>query len=130
MWSESDDVSLIVGKRGVVAGWGSDEVTNTIRNVPKKAEANIVSDVQCLRSSPGFTALTSSRTICAGNRDGSGPCIGDSGSGLMLQNKGRWVLRGVVSTGLIEGERCNLQEFVVYCDIAKHLTWIQSNMFP
>lgn len=122
------ETSLIVGQTGTVAGWGADEGGRTFTPIPKKVSANIVSDGECLRSSEAYSMLTSPRTFCAGNRDGSGPCMGDSGSGLMLNRNGRWYLRGVVSAGQTKQQKCNLLEYVVFCDTAKHLSWITSNM--
>lgn len=128
LWSEPADSRLIVGSTGVVAGWGGDENGRSFTPIPKKVEANIVSDSDCLRSSQAYSTLTSSRTFCAGNRDGSGPCMGDSGSGLMINRNGRWYLRGVVSAGQTKQQKCNLLEYVVFCDVAKHMAWVQSNM--
>lgn len=92
--------------------------------VPRKAKTNIVSEVECLRSLPRFAEITSSRTLCAGKHDGSGPCEGDSGGGLMFYRNGLWLLRGVISAGITMKQRCNSQEYTVYCDIAKHTTWL------
>ncbi|XP_061394331.1 serine protease gd-like, partial [Musca vetustissima] len=128
LWSEPVDSNLIVGQTGVVAGWGGDENGETFTPIPKKVETNIVSDSDCLRSSQAYSTLTSKRTFCAGNRDGSGPCMGDSGSGLMINRNGRWYLRGVVSAGQTKQQKCNLLEYVVFCDVAKHLSWVQSNV--
>ncbi|XP_019892773.2 serine protease gd isoform X2 [Musca domestica] len=128
LWSEPVDSNLIVGQTGVVAGWGGDEHGESFTPIPKKVEANIVSDSDCLRSSQAYSTLTSKRTFCAGNRDGSGPCMGDSGSGLMINRNGRWFLRGVVSAGQTKQQKCNLLEYVVFCDVAQHLQWVQSNI--
>lgn len=88
----------------------------------------IVSEVDCIRSSAVFSKLVTSRTFCAGNRDGVGPCMGDSGSGLVLQRNNRWMLRGIVSFGQTNRGQCNLYEYVVYVDVAQHLNWLEDNM--
>lgn len=128
MWTGSSDSNSLLGQTGVVAGWGADETGRTFTPVPKKVNTNIVSDSECLRSSQAYSRLTSQRTFCAGNRDGSGPCMGDSGSGLMINRNGRWYLRGIVSAGQTKQQKCNLLEYVVFCDVAKHLQWVQSQM--
>ncbi|TMW46184.1 hypothetical protein DOY81_008736 [Sarcophaga bullata] len=128
LWTESTDISYLVGKSGVVAGWGADEQGRNFVPVPKKVDTKIVSEGECLRSSSIYQRLTSSRTICAGNRDETGPCKGDSGSGLMINNNGRWFLRGIVSNGQTKGLGCNLQEFVVFCDVSQHLPWLRNNL--
>ncbi|XP_075170253.1 serine protease gd-like [Haematobia irritans] len=128
LWSEPVDASLIVGTTGVVAGWGGDENGREFTPIPKKVDTNIVSEGDCLRSSQAYSALTSQRTLCAGNRDGTGPCMGDSGSGLMINRNDRWYLRGVVSAGQTKQQRCNLLEYVVFCDVAKHRDWVEQNL--
>ncbi|XP_023299136.2 serine protease gd-like [Lucilia cuprina] len=128
LWTDNIDTRYIEGQAGVVAGWGADEQGRTFTPVPKKVDTKIVSDAECLRSSPAYNMLTSPRTFCAGNRDDTGPCMGDSGSGLMISRNGRWYLRGIVSAGQTKDRKCNLQEFVVFCDVAKHMQWIQSNL--
>lgn len=129
MWNESDNPSLIVGMKGYVAGWGGDEKGNVISPLPKMVDASIVSEADCIRSLSHFKQLTSPRTLCAGNQDGTGPCIGDSGGGLMINRGDRWMLRGIVSAGqTTRPKKCNLHEYVVYCDVAKHISWVRYNM--
>lgn len=71
-----------------------------------------------------------------GDRNGVGPCLGDSGGGLYILEGGRWRLRGVVSLSLRpeNGDKtCNLDEYVIFTDAAKYLPWIkgivQSSLF-
>ncbi|EFN71523.1 Serine protease gd, partial [Camponotus floridanus] len=82
----------------------------------------------CLWSDQRFVSFTSNRTFCAGMRDGSGPCNGDSGSGLMLYDSstGRYQLRGIVSRSLFDynEQTCDLTQYVVFVDVAKYLSWI------
>ncbi|XP_011202673.2 plasma kallikrein [Bactrocera dorsalis] len=127
LWSELDESSLIVGKTASVVGWGYEgEKERDISPLPKMVDVKIASKGDCLSSS--FQSLITDNTFCAGNRDGTGPCMGDSGGALMLQRNGRWVLRGVVSSGQSSAQRCNLHEYVVYCDAAKYMTWIRQNL--
>lgn len=116
----------IEGEIGVVAGWGKDENGNGFSLKPKKVNAKIVSNEACLRSNSHIEERTSNRTICAGDRDGKGPCSGDSGNGLVLFRNNRWVIRGLVSGAFFDVEKnsCNLKEYVIYCDVAKFLDWI------
>ena len=85
-----------------------------------------------MRSNSIFLELTSNRTFCAGNRNGNGPCHGDSGSGFALQDPKtkRYHLRGIVSLTIFD-ERimsCDLTQYVVYVDVAKHLDWIKKQI--
>nr|XP_036234351.1 serine protease gd isoform X1 [Bactrocera oleae] len=129
LWSELDESSLIVGKTASVVGWGYEgERQKDISPLPKIVDVKIVGKDDCLSSSEAFQNLVTDKTICAGNRDGTGPCMGDSGGALMLQRNGRWVLRGVVSVGQSSRQRCDLFEYVVYCDAAKYASWIRQNL--
>uniref|UniRef100_A0A2H1WH83 SFRICE_029542 n=1 Tax=Spodoptera frugiperda TaxID=7108 RepID=A0A2H1WH83_SPOFR len=63
-----------------------------------------------------------------GDRNGAGPCVGDSGGGLYLLEGGKWRLRGVVSVSLRaeNGDNtCNLNEYIIFTDTAKYLGWIR-----
>ncbi|XP_053953820.1 serine protease gd-like [Anastrepha ludens] len=128
LWTESTQISRVVGLSGTVAGWGSNENGQLVSPIAKKADVEIVSEVDCLRSSAVFSKLVSNRTFCAGNRNGVGPCLGDSGSGLILNRNNRWMLRGIVSFGQTKRGQCNLNEYVVYVDVAQHLNWLEDNI--
>ncbi|XP_054747777.1 coagulation factor VII-like isoform X1 [Anastrepha obliqua] len=128
LWSETTESSLIVGRTATVVGWGYEgKRDQDISPLPKMVDVTVVSKQDCLSSSAAFQQLVTDNTICAGNRDGTGPCMGDSGGGLMVQRNGRWVLRGIVSVGQSSRQHCNLYEYVVYCDMAKYVTWVRQN---
>jgi len=61
-------------------------------------------------------------------RDGSGPCLGSGGSGLMLYDPAtqRYQLRGIISRTLIDNNSltCDLTQYDVFVDVAKYLSWI------
>lgn len=63
---------------GYVAGWGQSSKTKNQEDTPKQVVVPIVSNEVCFLSSQFLVALSSLRTICAGARDGTGPCRGDS----------------------------------------------------
>lgn len=128
MWQGAVDLSEIEGLVAIMVGWGSDGRRNTTI-VPTLVKATVVSESTCLRSNEDFLPFTSSRTLCAGNVDGSGPCLGDSGNGLIIRNRNKWTLRGTVSATLgSPTQQCQLQDFAIYADIAMFMGWIKSNM--
>ncbi|KZC10583.1 Serine protease gd [Dufourea novaeangliae] len=100
-------------------------VNTAARSTTKKS---VVGSETCLRSQSKFVDITSSRTFCAGMRDGNGPCNGDSGSAFMLYDSetDRFYIRGVISLSLLDKSimSCDLRQFVVYVDVAKYLDWI------
>lgn len=131
LWSGDDSVSGIEGQLGTVVGWGRDEVGNALTAEPKKITIPVVSEAECLRSSDTYRYITSQRTFCAGDRDGTGPCNGDSGSGLAFKIDNKWMLRGIVSAALADpiSSTCNLGEYVVFTDVAKFVGWIKTYMY-
>ncbi|KAH8258204.1 hypothetical protein KR038_007678 [Drosophila bunnanda] len=121
------EASATVAISGSIAGWGTDEAGNLPTKYPRVVEARIASATDCA-STWRATAVTD-RTLCAGNMDGSGPCLGDSGGGLMVRRGSRWMLRGIVSSGERDlAGSCKLTQYVLYCDLAKHLEWINDNI--
>ncbi|KAK1124532.1 hypothetical protein K0M31_006880 [Melipona bicolor] len=104
LWSGSSLLSNVVGKVGHVVGWGRDEAGNRYVQEPRQTKSPIVAQEVCLWSNRNFVAFTSNRTFCAGERNGSGPCNGDSGSGFVIYNNetDRYYLRGVVSRSLLD----------------------------
>ncbi|XP_023020664.2 serine protease gd isoform X1 [Leptinotarsa decemlineata] len=128
LWDGNSELEKIVGKQGTVVGWGKDEDGNLMTEEPKQIRLPIVSQETCLRSSYQFQYITSNRTFCAGFRNGSGPCNGDSGSGFIMQRHGRWMLRGVVSTSISDNRErtCDLSNYVVFTDTSKFYDWFLS----
>lgn len=137
-WTGPEALGEVVGRVGTVVGWGRDEHGHALSSEPRAASLPIVSQEACLRSRTEFLHVTSERTFCAGFRNGSGPCNGDSGGGLVLPGPvdpaqagsagaaGPWFLRGVVSLSLMDGERrtCDLRHYVVFTDVAKFRGWL------
>ncbi|XP_046416377.1 serine protease gd isoform X1 [Neodiprion pinetum] len=132
LWAGPTQIESVVGKTGFVVGWGRDELGNPVTAEPRMARVPIVSQEDCLRSNSDFAQITSNRTFCGGSQDGSGPCNGDSGGGLVLydSHKQRYHLRGVVSLSLLDRDTgaCDLSQYVVYTDVAKYLNWIQQQL--
>ncbi|KAL4703504.1 hypothetical protein ACJJTC_018088 [Scirpophaga incertulas] len=129
LWSGNPDLNRIVGAAGVVAGWGNSELGPAGKGEPRMVRLPIVSTSTCRASKPDFHKLTSDTTLCAGDRNGAGPCLGDSGGGLYVLDGGRWRLRGIVSLSLQpeSGEKtCDLEQYIIFTDAAKYLTWIRS----
>jgi hypothetical protein len=58
---------------------GKNEFGKLNTEYPKKVNVPIVNMVDCLRSNPVFSSITSDRTFCGGGRRDEGPCSGDSG---------------------------------------------------
>lgn len=80
LWTATTSYKDIVGRSGVVAGWGKTETEAISTEQPKWTEIPVVDELTCLKSDRKFIHIVSSRTFCAGSQvDDSGPCNGDSG---------------------------------------------------
>lgn len=124
LWRSDSNIKNIVGKEGEVAGWG---ITSTLSRPTelRKVKIPVVSQENCLFSHKNLIDLTSNMTFCAGNKDGTGPCRGDSGSPFMMVRNNQWILRGIVSRSLKDEKMsCDLSQYVVFADTAKLETWI------
>ncbi|KAB0791003.1 hypothetical protein PPYR_02803 [Photinus pyralis] len=125
LWSGSADPRLLIASTGVVVGWGKDEHGQLVTSSPRQVIFPVVSEEDCLRSNNAFREITSNRTFCAGFRNNSGPCNGDSGGGFLMLVEGQWTLRGIVSMSLITPDgNCDLRQYVVFTDIARYLPWL------
>jgi secreted trypsin-like serine protease len=51
---------------------------------------------------------------------------GDSGGGFIVKTNGKWYLRGIVSSSLINPDtyECDTSNFVVFTDVTKFTDWI------
>ncbi|EDW14951.1 uncharacterized protein Dmoj_GI24542 [Drosophila mojavensis] len=131
LWNENFRLQLPSGYKSYVAGWGSDEHGNPNTRVAKMTDTDIITEAECLRSlrsSEGIRLVTQN-TICASNKQAAGPCSGDSGGGLMLQENNIWLLRGVVSAGQVFTNRCDLTQPVIYTDLARHISWLRQHIW-
>ncbi|KAK9892395.1 hypothetical protein WA026_019846 [Henosepilachna vigintioctopunctata] len=138
LWEDAVELRHIVNQPGTIIGWGYDE-DGVITDELHKATMPVVTTEACIYSYPDFYArFTSNTTFCAGYRNGTSACNGDSGSGMVFQktrprtNTQVWQLRGIVSLSVaLQNEaRCNTSHYVVFTDVAKHLNWIKSVIDP
>lgn len=110
---------------GVVIGWGkSDDTTKLHEKLPKLAELPMHSNEDCFLETPKLAEISSRRTFCAGLKNGTGVCFGDSGGGFVIKVKKINYLKGIVSSSLIEDGMCDVTKFAVYTDVLKYKSWI------
>ncbi|XP_066153998.1 serine protease gd-like isoform X3 [Euwallacea fornicatus] len=133
LWEGNTDLKQIVGNIGTVVGWGRNENGDLSSAEPRQVKMPVVDQLECLKGSTStvgqaLVEIISRNTFCAGFRNGSGPCNGDSGSAFLLRKNDVFYLRGIVSTALSDVTRksCNLQEYVVFTDASKYLDWIMN----
>uniref|UniRef100_A0A4Y0BQ75 Peptidase S1 domain-containing protein n=1 Tax=Anopheles funestus TaxID=62324 RepID=A0A4Y0BQ75_ANOFN len=130
LWNRDEDPKAIVGSWGTVIGFGidgTDHPSDTLR----EASIPVVSAIICIESNREvFASQLTSNMFCAGNRDGISACNGDSGGGLFFEDNGVWFIRGVVSFTKPRKNTliCDTNEYTVFSDVAKYLTWIRQNL--
>ena len=97
-------------------------------NIPRQLNVTIRTNEQCFLKNNRFALISSENTFCAAGKDGkSGPCHGDSGSGLFIrsQTSKRWFLKGIVSASFITNGMCDVSEDAIYTNVIKYLSWIE-----
>ncbi|KAH8383537.1 hypothetical protein KR009_009228 [Drosophila setifemur] len=130
LWNDNFLLDLPSGHKSYVAGWGEDEKGNRNSRLAKMTDVDIITQPECRGNlSEENARFVTSRTICASSSRSSGPCSGDSGGGLMLQEQDIWMMRGVVSAGQRLGNRCDLTQPVIYTDLARHIDWLRQHMW-
>ena len=114
--------------RAVVSGYGkSEDKSKGHENIPKIILAPVQDNEDCFLKFKQLTELSSKRTFCAGNANGEGVCVGDSGGGLFVTYKNTFYLRGIVSSSLFQfGEVCDVNTYAVFTDALKFSDWILS----
>ncbi|XP_056640921.1 serine protease 27 [Diorhabda sublineata] len=94
----------LTGREAVVAGWGKIKRTNDLigTNVLRSASVPILDLNQCVRwheMNRIFVDLHE-EMLCAGHENGKqDACLGDSGGPLIVLERGRWTLVGIISAG-------------------------------
>ncbi|KAG4080262.1 hypothetical protein HA402_010754 [Bradysia odoriphaga] len=135
LWKpDRTDISEILGKFGTVVGWGLTE--NGVKsNVLQQANFPVVKSLLCLKSNPAFYGdILSETNFCAGTRNGTGACQGDSGGSISFEENGSYYIRGIVSVGqgkvnlITQKIDCDAMQYVVFTDVAKYLSWIKTTL--
>ncbi|XP_055590228.1 serine protease 55-like [Uranotaenia lowii] len=114
---------------GYVSGWGLTEYRR-LANKLKTASFPMVSTLECLESDrPLFGQLLYPGMFCAGSRNGTTVCNGDSGGAFVVNLNGTWIARGIISfTGLQDNDvtLCNPKGLVGFVKIHHYLSWIEA----
>ncbi|XP_052895388.1 serine protease easter-like [Anopheles moucheti] len=122
LWERSKvDIGLLIGRVGTVVGFGITEIGEVADRL-RVAYMPIVDTQTCLESNRNLFGRVLSRNIfCAGFRNGTTVCGGDSGGGMYFEIENRWYIRGIVS---FSGQNCQSADFAGFSDVATYLDWI------
>lgn len=123
LWNSENEPTVT---EGMVTGWGKTERPSQIHeNIPKRVKALIETNEQCFFNTKALLDLSSFRTFCAGLRNGSGVCFGDSGGGLFINVDDNYYLKGIVSSSLIKDGGCDISKNAVFTNVIKFIDWIK-----
>ncbi|XP_044736927.1 modular serine protease-like [Chrysoperla carnea] len=116
---------------GHIVGMGLTE-DETFSGILRKTKLPVVSNEECMRHQKrDFRKYITYTAFCAGWRNGTGVCNGDSGGGLVFPkstNDKVWVLQGIVSvsprkTGT---SHCDLNFLTVFTKVGLYVNWLSA----
>jgi secreted trypsin-like serine protease len=112
---------------GTAIGYG---MTETGQNalIAKKLNIPIYDYYNCTRFSNNsfLHELMTPKTFCGGPDDSKAVCVGDSGSGVYVQQNGRFYLKGIVSNELPgEINQCDVKKPTIFTDVTRFYDWIK-----
>lgn len=111
---------------GIVTGWGkSEDPSKLTENLPKLITAPMQTNEECFLETVALAELSSMQTFCAGLKNGSGVCQGDSGSGMFIKVNGVYYLMGIVSSSLMTDKGCDVSKNAIYTNVLKFRSWIE-----
>ncbi|XP_055325237.1 modular serine protease-like isoform X1 [Sitodiplosis mosellana] len=119
-----DDRVVPAGWRGRVAGWGKTASGGAPSEFLKIVELPTIDRAQCLAESDiGFRPQITPDKFCAGHLNSNvSVCQGDSGGGLVFSslenNRKKWYLRGIVSTGANKQDSCDSDKYSTFTNVA------------
>uniref|UniRef100_A0A1S4GDH1 Peptidase S1 domain-containing protein n=2 Tax=Anopheles gambiae TaxID=7165 RepID=A0A1S4GDH1_ANOGA len=130
LWPRGLGHEDITGRKGFVVGYGLNDAGSTSNHL-LDVEVPVVDRWTCLESNRDtLSSQLASTMLCAGARDGVGPCNGDSGGGMFFMAGNEWHIRGIVSfaPNLDGTDKCDPKQYAIYTDVAKYLDWIANKL--
>ncbi|XP_068083161.1 CLIP domain-containing serine protease HP8 isoform X2 [Anabrus simplex] len=128
-WRSSFKDEDLMGQSGTVVGWGYTEFdqpsyTRIAVNLP------YIDFDTCWKTVPrAFRSYITPDKFCAGLRNGTTVCPGDSGGGLVFADivEKKWYIRGIVSVGVQPDakSKCRKAQFSAFTSISSYRTWLR-----
>ncbi|KAL7013244.1 hypothetical protein ACKWTF_015292 [Chironomus riparius] len=118
--------TLAEHSEGVVVGYGKDGDPKKLHSIiPKSINLPIHKNQDCFLKNYELARYSSKRTFCGGAGNGTGVCMGDSGSGLVVTDGSAYYLRGIVSASLNNMTYgCDVDTYSIFTNILHFTDWI------
>ncbi|XP_049939063.1 modular serine protease-like [Schistocerca serialis cubense] len=131
-WDDVYDVGP--GDKGHVAGWGVTETGEPSEEL-RSAEFPVIAYNECLKTiKPNYRIYFGHDKICAGHRNGTTACRGDSGGGLTFiheinplpPSSKSYFVQGIVSANGRPSRRgaCNLEDYVAFTKVSEFRSFL------
>ncbi|GAB0092391.1 transmembrane protease serine 9-like [Sergentomyia squamirostris] len=130
LWSFNKELRGIVNKIGRVPGFGYNEY-GIVDDKLSYVNMPVVTHETCIWSNRDFfSRITSNASYCAGFKNGSSVCNGDSGGGMVFKENNKWYLRGIVSVSIALQNHflCDPDHYAIFTDVAQFIDWIKDQM--
>ncbi|XP_055612801.1 ovochymase-1-like [Uranotaenia lowii] len=121
----------LVGANGTTIGWGRTEESELATTL-KMATMSVIDDIDCLGSDRAhFGPMLNQGMLCAGQRNGTTVCNGDSGGGLFFNRNGVWFLGGIISfkKPRPSDNICATDGYAGFTNVAKYLSWMTNKTY-
>jgi len=129
-----EEYQLSPGSLGTVVGFGFTE-NGTLAQDLRMAALPVVSPGECAASAGDFFAsMTRSTNYCAGFKNGTQVCNGDSGGGqyfrASVRGTTRWYVQGLVSYGVPDSKpgSCASSQYAIFTRVGRYGDWLLRTM--
>jgi secreted trypsin-like serine protease len=125
-----EEYQLAPGSLGTVVGFGFTE-NGTLAKELKMTQLPVISASDCADSHGDFFAsMTRSTNYCAGYKNGTQVCNGDSGGGqyfrALVRGSTRWYIQGLVSYGVPDSKfgTCSSSQYAIFTRVGRYGDWL------
>ncbi|XP_058837317.1 brachyurin-like [Topomyia yanbarensis] len=120
----STDTRTFAGMLGTVSGFGrTSDGSTSFSDVLRYVYNPILTNADC--NAGWWGDLVDGQKMCLSNASGRGPCVGDDGGPLTVQDAGQSLLVGFFSFGAVLG--CEANWPAVFVRVTFYLDWIQAH---
>ncbi|XP_055609714.1 CLIP domain-containing serine protease B14-like [Uranotaenia lowii] len=134
LWSvQKAEIDNTINSPGSVAGWGTGDFgQKTGMDILQFVSLQLEDRKTCIKSNEKHYKKYLSddgSQFCAGNKNTSNVCDGDSGGGIFFKLGSSWYIRGLVSSGVKSDKdnHCDPTQYAIFSDVPFYLKWINSH---